>query len=145
MSEKDPRRYDDIISLPRFVSKGRKHMSNYDRAAQFAPFDALTGYDEAIEETGRTTEDEILLGESEMRALDMKFALLREHIDERPEVVLTYFVPDLYKEGGSYKEEKIVVKRIDMNERALISADKKRYDLDYIIAVRSALFDGLDL
>ena len=57
MNEKDPHRYDDIIGLPRFVSRGRKHMSNYDRAAQFAPFDALTGYDEAIEETGRTTED----------------------------------------------------------------------------------------
>ncbi|MBQ1482820.1 MAG: hypothetical protein IIZ28_04530 [Erysipelotrichaceae bacterium] len=145
MSEKDPHRYDDIISLPRFVSKGRRHMSNYDRAAQFAPFDALTGYDEAIEETGRTTEEEILLGESENRALDMKFQILREHIDERPEVILTFFVPDLYKEGGSYKEEKIAVKRIDMNERALFSTDKKRYDLDYIVSVRSALFNDLDL
>ena len=145
MSEKDPHRYDDIIDLPRFVSKGRKHMSNYDRAAQFAPFDALTGYDEAIEETGRTTDREVVLGENEIMMLDRKFQILRSHIKERPSVTLTYFVPDLYKEGGSYKEEEVIVKRIDMSERVLIDEDNKRYDLDYIISARSDLFGDIDL
>ena len=75
---KDPHRYDKIIDLPRFVSKNRKHMSNYDRAAQFAPFDALTGYDEAIEETGRTTENEVFLSESELEDLDMRFKIISD-------------------------------------------------------------------
>ena len=145
MSEKDPHRYDDIIDLPRFVSKGRKHMSNYDRAAQFAPFDALTGYDEAIEETGRTTDEKVMLGENEIVMLDQKFQILRAHIKERPAVTLTYFVPDLYKEGGSYKKEEVIVKRIDMSQHVLISDDNRRYDLDYIVCADSVLFIDIDL
>jgi len=141
MSQKDPHRYDDIIGLPRFVSKGRKHMSNYDRAAQFAPFDALTGYDEAIEETGRTTENEVLLGENEMRVLDLRFQILRSHLEERPKVRIRYFVPDLYKDGGSYREEECVVRRIDMASRVLFAEDGSRYDLDYIVNVECDLFD----
>ena len=145
MSEKDPHRYDDIIDLPHFVSKGRKHMSNYDRAAQFAPFDALTGYDEAIEETGRTTDNEVSLGENEIRELDMKFHILMEHLSEEPLVKITYFVPDLYKEGGSYEEEEIIIRRIDLNERAIYARDKKRFDMDYIVDIHCDLFQGIDL
>ena len=144
MSSKDPHRYDDIIDLPRFVSKGRNHMSNYDRAAQFAPFDALTGYDEAIEETGRSTDDEVILGENEIRILDMKFQILLSHLPERPEVKIRYFIPDLYKEGGSYKDETVKVKRIDLNERVLISEDNRRFDLDYIISAQSELFENIE-
>ncbi len=141
MSEKDPHRYDDIIGLPRFVSKGRRHMSEYDRAAQFAPFDALTGYDEAIEETGRTTENEIVLGESEIQLLDCRFGILRDHINERPEIRIRYFEPDLYKEGGSYREAKIIVKKIDLNRRVLVSEEKRNYDLDHIVSLEGSLFD----
>ena len=144
MSEKDPHRYDDIISLPRFVSKGRRHMSNYDRAAQFAPFDALTGYDEAIEETGRTTENETVLGDYEMEVLEQKFQILLSRLNERPLVKIRYFIPDLYKDGGSYKEEEVAVRRIDMNRRILISEDKKSYDLAYIVNVSSDLFDDYE-
>ncbi|MBQ6334631.1 MAG: hypothetical protein IJI46_06150 [Erysipelotrichaceae bacterium] len=141
---KDPHRYDDIIDLPRFISKGRKHMSNYDRAAQFAPFDALTGYDEAIEETGRSTDDEVLLGENEIRLLDQRFRILRENIADRPEVKIRYFVPDAYKEGGAYLEKTIVVKRIDLGNRVLVSEDKQQFDLDYIVAIEAELFDLFD-
>ena len=144
MSEKDPHRYDDIIDLPHFVSKDRRHMSNYDRAAQFAPFDALTGYDEAIEETGRTTENEIVLGDYEMEVLEQKFQILLSRLNERPLVKIRYFIPDLYKDGGSYKEEEVIVRRIDMNRRILISEDKKSYDLTYIVNVSSDLFDDYE-
>ena len=144
MSEKDPHRYDDIIDLPHFVSKDRRHMSNYDRAAQFAPFDALTGYDEAIEETGRTTENETVLGDYEMEVLEQKFQILLSRLNERPLVKIRYFIPDLYKDGGSYKEEEVIVRRIDMNRRILISEDKKSYDLAYIINVSSDLFDDYE-
>ena len=140
MSLKDPHRYDDIIDLPRFVSKGRKHMSNYDRAAQFAPFDALTGFDEAVEETGRRTDSEVLLGENEIYQLDLRFQILKRHLEERPAVKIRYFVPDAYKEGGSYREEELVIKRIDLSQRMLYSEDGRSFDLDYIVDVASDLF-----
>ena len=108
-------------------------------------FDALTGYDEAIEETGRTTDEKVMLGENEIVMLDQKFQILRAHIKERPAVTLTYFVPDLYKEGGSYKKEEVIVKRIDMSQRVLISDDNRRYDLDYIVCADSDLFIDIDL
>ena len=144
MSEKDPHRYDDIIDLPRFISKNRKHMSNYDRAAQFAPFDALTGYDEAIEETGRTTENEIVLGESEMQMLDHRFAILCEHINEMPVIRIRYFEPDMYKDGGRYLEEEIAVKKIDMTGRLLFTKDKRHFDLDSIVSISGSIFDGYE-
>ena len=144
MNEKDPHRYDDIIDLPRFISKGRKHMSNYDRAAQFAPFDALTGYDEAIEETGRTTENEVVLGESEMQILDHRFAILCQHIGKMPMIRVRYFEPDMYKDGGSYLEDEIVVKKIDMTKRELISTEKKHYDLDNIVSLDGSIFDSYE-
>ena len=141
MSLKDPHRYDDIIDLPHFVSKGRKHMSNYDRAAQFAPFDALTGFDEVMEETGRSTDDEVLLGENEIRELERRFQILNRHLSERPPVAIRYFVPDQFKEGGSYREEKIVIRRIDLSNRTLISEDRKVFDLDYIVEINGDIFD----
>ncbi len=144
MYEKDPHRYDDIIDLPRFISKARKHMSDYDRAAQFAPFDALTGYSEAIGETGRTTENEIELGESELRELDLKFQMIYQNIAIKPKLKIRYFVPDMYKDGGCYIEEEMIAKKIDLNRRILISDERKQYDLDYITAVDSAIFDDLD-
>lgn len=144
MSEKDPHRYDDIIDLPRFISKGRRHMSNYDRAAQFAPFDALTGYEEAIEETGRTTENEIVLGESEMQMLDHRFAILREHINEMPVIRIRYFEPDMYKDGGTYLEEEVTVKKIDMTGRLLFTNDKRHFDLDSIVSISGSIFDSYE-
>lgn len=144
MSEKDPHRYDDIIDLPRFISKGRRHMSNYDRAAQFAPFDALTGYDEAIEETGRTTENEIVLGESEMQMLDHRFAILREHINEMPVIRIRYFEPDMYNDGGTYLEEEVTVKKIDMTGRLLFTNDKRHFDLDSIVSISGSIFDSYE-
>ena len=144
MSEKDPHRYDDMLDLPHFVSKNRRHMSNYDRAAQFAPFDALTGYDEAIEETGRTTENEVVLGENEIQILDRKFQILKKHLSSKPVVRIKYFVPDLYKDGGCYKEEEIVLRRIDLNERVIYSQDQRRFEMDYIVSIESDLFEGYE-
>ena len=144
MTEKDPHRYDDIIDLPRFVSRARKHMSNHDRAAQFAPFDALTGYSEAIDETGRTTENEVVLGESEIRELDLKFRMIYRNIAQNPKLKIRYFVPDLSKDGGRYLEEEVTAAKIDLNRRLLISADRRQFDLDYIIDVDSGIFENLD-
>ena len=144
MNEKDPHRYDDILEIPYVKSHNRKQMSNYDRAAQFAPFAALTGYSESIAETGRYTDAFIEIGEQEKEELDRKVRILMEHIPERPEIDIEYFVPDLYKEGGSYQRERVSVYRIDMQERVLITMDKRKIDLYYITDMDSDIFKGYE-
>ena len=86
--------YDDIIDLPRFVSKNRPHMSDYDRAAQFAPFAALTGYGETIREAARMTESFKEPDDTEKEILDMKLSVLENHLAECPELRILYYVPD---------------------------------------------------
>ena len=137
MNEKDPHRYDDIIDLPRFISSNRHHMSSYDRAAQFAPFDALEGFDEEMEETSRLTDNEIILSENELQALDQKFQIISKNIKVIGEIMITYFEPDLYKDGGRYLDKQIIVKRFDLSRRMIISNDNERFYLDYIIDVQS--------
>ena len=125
-------KYDDIIDLPHFVSKNRKHMSNYDRAAQFAPFAALTGYGEQISEASTITQDFIELGEQERNELDYKINLINNNIKNKEEIKLRYFIPDKYKDGGEYLEEEVIVKRIDYVYRLLILTDNRKIDFYYI-------------
>ena len=125
-------KYSDIIDLPRFVSKNRKHMSNYDRAAQFAPFAALTGYGEKIIEASRLTDEFIELGEQERNELDYKLALIDENIKNKPLIRIRYFIPDKYKDGGEYIIEEIRVKRIDYVYHLLILDDNRKIDFYYI-------------
>ena len=125
-------KYSDIIDLPHFVSKNRKHMSNYDRAAQFAPFAALTGYGEKIIEASRLTDKYIELGEQEKADLDYKINIINENIKNRPLIRIKYFIPDKLKEGGQYLIEEVRVKRIDFIYRLLILDDNRKIDLYYI-------------
>ncbi len=98
-------KYDEILSLPHHVSKTRPQMPMSDRAAQFAPFAALTGYDSAIKETGRLTDEKIELDEEALTALDMKYQLLMDVFDDAPEVTITFFQPDERKAGGKYASQ----------------------------------------
>ena len=98
-------RYDEIINLPHHISKTRPQMPMSDRAAQFAPFAALTGYDSAIMETGRLTDERIELDEEALTALDMKYQLLMDALNEAPKVTITYFQPDERKAGGKYASQ----------------------------------------
>ena len=98
------KKYSDIIDLPHHVSTKHPHMSPEDRAAQFSPFAALTGYDDAIRETGRLTERRVELDDEELARLDEKFHILQEHLEEQPVVRFTYFKPDMRKEGGAVLE-----------------------------------------
>ena len=107
------KRYDEIINLPHHVSKTRPQMPMSDRAAQFAPFAALTGYDSAIKETGRLTDEKIELDEEALTALDMKYQLLMDVFDDAPEVTITYFQPDERKAGGKYVSATGAVKKVD--------------------------------
>lgn len=135
--------YEDIINLPHHVSKTRPQMSMLDRAAQFSPFAALTGYDAAIKETGRLTDEKQELDDDTKAALDMKQAYLMEMIDEQPEISVTYFLPDTKKAGGAYATVTGKLKRFDEYERLLILTDGKKILMDDIADIESDLFRGI--
>ena len=135
--------YEDILNLPHHVSKTRPQMSMLDRAAQFSPFAALTGYDAAIKETGRLTDEKIEMDEDRKAALDMKQAYLIEMIDEQPEISITHFLPDTKKSGGAYVTVTGNLKRFDEYERLLILTDGKKIPMDDIADIESDLFRGM--
>ena len=114
-----------------------------DRAAQFSPFAALTGYDAAIKETGRLTDEKIELGEEAKAALDRKQAYLMEMIDEQPEISITYFLPDARKSGGAYVTITGNLKRFDEYERLLILTDSRKIPMDDIADIECDLFKGM--
>ena len=119
----DLNQYEDIIHLPRPVSKTHPPMPVADRAAQFAPFAALTGYGDAVKETARLTEAKAELSESEKEELDATMQQIRSHMKEQVKVCFTYFVPDEKKEGGAYRTVTGIVKKIDMYRHAVILED----------------------
>jgi len=122
------------------VSQSWPRMSTTDRAAQFSPFAALTGFDVAIQETGRLTEQRIELAEDSRAELDRKQQLLTEHLSEHPEVSVTYFVPDERKSGGAYVTVSGRVKKINSYQRLLVLNDDLWISLDDIIALDSDIF-----
>ena len=129
-------RYNEIINLPHHVSKTRPQMPMSDRAAQFAPFAALTGYDSAIKETGRLTDERIELDEEALAALDRKYQLLIETLDDAPEVTIIYFQPDERKAGGQYVSATGTVKKVDTFGRRILLQDGTRIPLDIVFDLR---------
>ena len=113
------RNYDDIINLPRHVSDKHPHMSIHDRAAQFAPFAALTGHSEAVSETARYVDEKIDLGEDAIKEIRDALNYIQEHISLSPQVTITHFVADTRKRGGRYVTETARVKRIDDLEQVI--------------------------
>ena len=132
---KETHRYDDIIHLSRPVSKKRSPMSNFDRAAQFSPFAALTGYDAVIAETGRLTDTQIELDEGGKALLDEKIQTIREHLEEHPAVKLTVFCPDSRKSGGAYETVTGNVKKIDPVARILVLTGGEVIPVDRIYGI----------
>ena len=129
-------RYNEIINLPHHVSTTRPQMPMSDRAAQFAPFAALTGYDSAIKETGRLTDERIELDEEALAALDRKYQLLIEALDDAPEVTIIYFQPDERKAGGQYVSATGTVKKVDTFGRRILLQDGTRIPLDSVYDLR---------
>lgn len=127
--------YDDIIDLPHHVSATRPQMSMMDRAAQFSPFAALTGYDAAIKETVRLTDQKIDLDDYEKEEINDKIQLITEHLGEDFEVVITYFQPDSRKAGGAYVDAVGIVKKIDEYDRVIILQDGKKIPIDDILDI----------
>lgn len=133
-------KYEDIINLPHHVSKTRPQMPMSDRAAQFAPFAALTGYDAAIKETGRLTDDKIELEESSLNELNAKIQLLREKLADAPEVTFTYFRPDDRKDGGAYLTITGTVKKLDDYEWQIVLQDGTKVPIDDILDISGDIF-----
>lgn len=127
--------YDDIIHLPHHVSATRPQMPNIDRAAQFSPFAALTGYDAAIKETERLTDERIELDEYMKYALNERLQRIADRLDSHPEIKITYFQPDRKKNGGTYVTMNSSVKKIDMYERVIIMVDGTAIPIDEIINI----------
>ena len=126
-------KYDDIIDLPHYESSTRPRMSMLARAAQFSPFAALTGYEDAVEETARLTQNQIELTEDRKLEIDERLRKLCEMPDfEKIKVILTYFVPDSRKAGGEYVTRAVSLKRIDEYEMELVLCDKTRIPISTI-------------
>ena len=132
--------YEDIINLPHHVSSKRPQMPMLDRAAQFSPFAALTGYDDAIYETGRLTDEKNDLSEEEKEALDRKQQILIERLCDHPALTVTYFVPDEKKSGGAYVTKNGNLKKIDGFERWMMLTDGTKIPLDDVADIESELF-----
>lgn len=133
--------YDDMLDLPRPVSRTRRPMPLSDRAAQFSPFAALTGYHAAIQETGRLTESARELDESQKEILNRQLQLLSSLLPQRPLVQVTFFQPDPRKPGGSYQTRTGPVKKIDLRAATLILEDLVPIPLPAILRLDSPLFD----
>lgn len=128
-------KYDDIINLPHHVSKKHPRLSMKQRAAQFAPFAALTGFGDAINETSRITENRIELDDEEKLEIDNILQKLINKISNKPKVTITYFIPDLRKTGGEYKTKIGNLKKIDEYRQLLVLEDKTEIPIKEIIEI----------
>ena len=131
--------YDDIIHLPRPVSKTRPRLPLINRAAQFSPFAALAGHEDAIAETARVTDERIERDEDAKVALSEKLRIIGARIKEQPEVSITYFQPDGVKTGGRYVTAVGRVKKIREYERLIVLTDGTSIPMDEIISIESAM------
>ena len=144
MSEDARKKYADIIDLPHHQSEKRLKMSNYDRAAQFSPFAALTGHADAIKETARLT-DEYNEPSEEMKAImNEKILFLMEQLETQPEISITYFKPDEKKSGGAYITITGVVKKIKTYERQIQMTTGDLIPIDMIFGIDGEIFSKID-
>lgn len=138
-------KYDDILRLPHHVSASRKPMAITARAAQFAPFAALSGYDAEVQEAGRLTDRPIEPDEYEKEALNARLRLLARHLREEWVVSLVFFQPDERKAGGAYVTRTGTVKKLYETERLLTLTDGTVIPLDDLIALDGEEFAAYDL
>ncbi len=133
-------KYDDIINMRHHVSTRHQRMSQSDRAAQFSPFSALTGYEAALSESARVTDERIELDEQEQQRLDEKLNLLRGCTKERPVVCITHFVPDERKHGGAYVTEQVCVRRVDAYARTVCITGGSSIAFGDIVGIEGDIF-----
>ena len=136
---KNSGKYDDIINLLQHVSKKHPRMSLEARSAQFAPFAALTGYDEVIKETARLTNKRIEINEEMKAILDEELLMIKAQIQSKPSITVTYFVPDSKKDGGKYVSVTGKVIKIDEYKQHIILENKIEIPISEIIEILDAL------
>lgn len=136
--------YDDLLNLPHHTSAVQPAMPMQNRAAQFAPFAALVGYDALIRETARLTDQKVELDESVKAELNEKLRLLLELLPQQPEVTITYFQPDGRKAGGAYRTTSGIVRKFLHSENLLVMMDGSKIPVDTIAALDGSCFSALD-
>ena len=142
--EESRKKYADIIDLPHHQSDTRPKMSNYDHAAQFSPFAALTGHADSIKETARLT-DEYSEPSEEMKAImNEKILFLMEQLENQPEITITFFKPDEKKQGGEYITITGVVKKIKTYERQIQMTTGDLIPIDMIFGIDGEIFSRID-
>ncbi len=134
--------YDDLLYLPHPTSQKHPRMSRLDRAAQFSPFAALSGFEGAVRETARLTQARMELGEDELAELDERLRLALAWVDDPPVVSVTWFQPDGHKEGGAYVTTRGRVRKVDTVKRVLLLEDGGRIPMDEIVALDGEIFNG---
>lgn len=138
-------KYDDIINLPHPTPTCKPRMSRLDRAAQFAPFAALTGYEAVVKEAARLTDAKSTLSEDMKTMLNDKLQIILDTLDSEPFVNITYFVPDDRKSGGSYVEVSGIVEKIDEFERCVMMKDGTKIPIEQIRGIESESFGTADI
>ncbi len=128
-------RYADIIDKQHHVSKKHKSMSMEERAAQFSPFAALTGYEAAVKETARLTDDREELDEDEKTRLNAQLQKISARLQEQPEVMVTYFAPDERKTGGARQTYRGRLRKIDRNRKMLIMVDQTELPIENLLNI----------
>lgn len=132
--------YEDIAHLAHHVSKKHPPMPIIDRAAQFAPFAALTGFDASVREAARLTDREADLSDADLEILNRNHEILLEHLAEQPELTFVYFMPDAKKSGGAYVTKTGRVLKIDEQRRAYILTDHTRIPMRHLLSMEGELF-----
>ena len=142
MAEKFP--YEDIVDLPPHISKKHPQPTMLERAARFAPFAAITGYEEMVLEEARITDERIELDEGTKETLNAKLQMAVDFAGSEPEITITHFVADKKKAGGAYKQHTGVIKKIDEYERTVIFTDKTVIQIDNIYSIEGSIFNSLE-
>lgn len=133
-------KYDDMIDFPHPSFARHPRMAMIDRAAQFSPFAALTGYEDAVKETARLTEDRTELTEAAKLEISSRIQVLLKSIRQEPVVTVTYYVPDERKAGGAYHTATGAVHKIDLYERVIFLKSGEQIPIDEIFELESPLF-----
>ena len=128
-------KYKDIMDLPHHQSAKHPRMSMVERAAQFGSFAALTGHSDAIKEESRLVDKKEELNEEQVNELNSKLLFICDNIQNKPQITVTYFVPDERKEGGAYVTCICRIRMVDLYERTLITMDKNTINIDDILKI----------
>jgi hypothetical protein len=137
-------KYSDIINLPHHVSSKHPHLSREQKAAQFAPFAALTGFEDDISETARLTDKRIEIDDGLKEIISNKLNLIKLNIKNKPIVIITYFINDLKKSGGKYIDIEGMVKKINLFDNYLLLNDNTKVPIKDIIDIKSEIFKDIN-